>query len=127
MPMLAWIVGLWLAASSGAALADPWKDESGKGKWRGGYARSEGGYPGRGDGSGQELRFDPREPRGRSYGSERHGGYGYGGGWDDESKVKMRTADGCEVERKWKKGEYEEKMKCKPGRYGYRYWREGST
>jgi hypothetical protein len=31
------------------------------------------------------------------------------------------SADGCEVERKWKKGEYEEKMKCKPGRYGYGY------
>ena len=77
----------------GPAMADPWKDESGKGKWRGGY--------------------------------ERHGGYGhgYGGGWDGprDRKMKMRTADGCEVERKWKKVEYEEKMKCKPGRYGYRY------
>ena len=37
MRVLGWIVGLALAASSGAALADPWKDESGKGKWRGGY------------------------------------------------------------------------------------------
>jgi len=88
MRVLAWIAGL-LTISSGAALADPWKDESGKGKWRGGY--------------------------------ERHGGYGYGGGWDDDRKLKMRTADGCEVERKLKKGEYEEKVKCKPGRYGYRY------
>ena len=26
----------WLALSGGAAMADPWKDESGKGKWRGG-------------------------------------------------------------------------------------------
>ena len=33
----------------------------------------------------------------------------------------MRSADGCEVERKWKKGEYEEKVKCAPGRYGYRW------
>jgi hypothetical protein len=75
------------------AMADPWKDESGKGKRRG-Y----GGY-------------------------ERYGGYGYGGGWDGprDRKMKLRTADGCEVERKWKKGEYEEKVKCKPGRYGYRY------
>jgi hypothetical protein len=81
--------GLALFASAGMAMADPWKDESGKGK-RGGY--------------------------------ERHGGYGYGG-WDGprDRKMKMRTADGCEVERKWKKGEYEEKVKCKPGRYGYRY------
>jgi hypothetical protein len=38
-----------------------------------------------------------------------------------ERKFKYRTADGCEVERKWKKGEYEEKVKCKPGRYGYGY------
>jgi hypothetical protein len=90
--MRAFLIGaLALALSGGAAMADPWKDESGKGKWRGGY--------------------------------ERHGGYGYGGGWDGprERKVKMRSADGCEVERKWKKGEYEEKVKCKPGRYGYRY------
>ena len=44
-------------------------------------------------------------------------------GWDEprEDKLKWRTDDGCEVERKWKKGEYEEKVKCKPGRYGYRY------
>ena len=30
-----------------------------------------------------------------------------------EYKEKYVTADGCEVERKWKKGEYEEKVKCK--------------
>jgi len=36
-------------------------------------------------------------------------------------KVKMRTADGYEIKRKWKRGEYEEKVKRKPGRYGYRY------
>ena len=36
-------------------------------------------------------------------------------------KFKFRGAGGCEVERKWKKGEYEEKVKCKPGRYGYGY------
>ena len=60
--------------------ADSWKDEIGKGRWRGDY------------------------------------------GWgDSERKFKYRTADGCKVERKWKKGEYEEKVKCKPGRYGYGY------
>jgi hypothetical protein len=63
------------------AAADPWKDESGKGRWRDGYAR-----------------FD-RD-------------------WDEDRKFKYRSADGCEIERKWKKGEYEEKVKCKPGRYG---------
>ena len=62
------------------ATADPWKDESGKGRWRG-------------------------------------GDYGWG---ESERKFKFRSPDGCEVERKWKKGEYEEKVKCKPGRYGRR-------
>lgn len=72
-------------ALSGAAYADPGKDESGHGRWRGG-----------------DDRYYDR--------------YGY----EDDCKVKFRTPDGCEVERKWKKGEYEEKVKCKPGRYGYR-------
>ena len=67
-----------------AASADPDKDESGYGRWRGGYDRS------------------------------------YDRGFDDDRMVKFFTRDGCEVERKWKKGEYEEKVKCKPGRYGYR-------
>ena len=49
-------------------------------------------------------------------GYERNDRYGY----EEDRKVKFRTPDGCEVERKWKKGEYEEKVKCKPGRYGYR-------
>ena len=71
------IIGL-LGLLTAPALADPWKDESGKGRWRGDYR------------------------------------------WgDSERKFKYRTADGCEVERKWKKGEYEEKVKCKPRRYGY--------
>ena len=63
-----------------AACADPWKDESGKGRWRGDYSWGE-----------------------------------------PDRKFKFRTADGCEVERKWKKGEYEEKVKCKPGRYSNGY------
>jgi hypothetical protein len=41
----------------------------------------------------------------------RGGDYGWG---EPERKFKFRSADGCEVERKWKKGEYEEKVKCKP-------------
>ena len=69
---------------SGVAYADPYKDESGKSRERGGYDR-----------------YD-RD------------------GYEEDRKVKFRTSDGCEVERKWKKGEYEEKVKCKPGRYGYR-------
>ena len=77
------------ATLTAPASADPWKDESGKGRWRG----------------GQEWR-------------------GGSGDWDRprDRKMKYRTADGCEIERKWKKGEYEEKVKCKGGpRYGYRH------
>jgi len=66
---------------AGTASADPWKDESGKGRWRG-------------------------------------DDYGWG---EPEGKFKFRSSDRCEVERKWKKGEYEEKVKCTPGRHGYRY------
>ena len=57
--------------------------------------------------------------KGRRGGYER---YGYGG-WDEprDRKGKLRTADGCGIEREGKKGEYEEKGKCKPGRYGYRH------
>jgi hypothetical protein len=69
-----------LMAFSVPSSADRWKDESGKGRWRGGY--------------------------------ERYNDH-YGQGWGEERKEKFRTADGCEVERKWKKGEYEEKVKCK--------------
>ena len=63
--------------AAGTAATDPWKDESGKSRWRGDY------------------------------------------GWgESDRKFKFRTADGCEVERKWKKGEYEEKVKGKPDRCG---------
>jgi hypothetical protein len=75
-----------LMFAAGTASADSWKDESGKGRWRGDYGWGN-----------SERKFD------------------------SERKFKYRTADGCEVERKWKKGEYEEKVKCKPGRYGYGY------
>ena len=73
------VISLAVAGWIGGASAVPWKDESGKWRWRGGYER-----------------------------------YGDDGGWGEpEGKEKFRTADGCEVERKWKKGEYEEKVKCK--------------
>ena len=67
--------GFATVALSGAAYAGPDKDESGHGRWRGGY--------------GYDRYYDR---------------YGYG----DDRKVKFRTPDGCEKERKWKKGQYEE-------------------
>jgi hypothetical protein len=78
------IAGVAVLGLSAPAHADPDKDESGHGRWRGGYDR-----------------YDRN-------------------GYEGDRKVKFRTPDGCEIERKWKKGEYEEKVKCKPGRYGYR-------
>jgi hypothetical protein len=67
----------------------------------------------------QTAAADPRKDESGHGG--RGGDYRYGSGYDEKDrKLKFYTRDGCEVERKWKKGEYEEKVKCKPGRYGYR-------
>lgn len=91
MKVLGWTaaLSLILVGCAGSASADLNKDESGKGRWRGG---------------GYDQRM-------------------YGGDWDRprDRKMKYRTADGCEVERKWKRGEYEHKVKCKNRgqRYGY--------
>lgn len=30
--------------------------------------------------------------------------------------IRSRTAEGCEIERKWKNGNYQETVKCKPER-----------
>jgi hypothetical protein len=83
---------------SGPAFADPWKDESGKGRW------SEGrGYEGRGD-YGEGRRYG--EGRGR------YGAYNM----DREYKEEYRRGN-CKIERKWERdGGYKEETKCK----GYR-------
>lgn len=77
---------------SGPALADPWKDESGKGRWsegRGGYAES------------------------RRYGEGR-GGYG-AYNMDRDYKEEYRRGN-CKIERKWERdGGYKEETKCKGG------------
>ena len=66
MSLCAALFAAAMTLAAGAASADPGKDESGKGRWRGDY------------------------------------------GWgESERKSKFFTRDGCEVERKWKKGEYE--------------------
>lgn len=83
---------LGLGGWTSMAAADPWKDESGKGRWH--YER-EGGFPGWGYGYAY-----PRERR--TY------------------KEEYRTGN-CKVERKWESsGEYKEEVKCKGGdRGGY--------
>jgi hypothetical protein len=115
MKVLGWTaaLSLILVGSAGSAFADPDKDESGKGRWRGGYERSYDG-PGRGYVHGYER---PRRER-RAFKEE----------YDDGR---------CKVERKWERnGEYKEERKCR-GRarsprgatygyqpypsYGYRY------
>ena len=91
------VLGAGLATSAGA---DPGKDESGKGKWRGGYERS---YPGYG--------YDRGERRERRAFKEEY---------DDGN---------CKYERKLEKsGEYKEEVKCRSvrprrtsGAYGFRY------
>ncbi len=102
MKVLGWTaaMGLILVGWAGSASADPWKDESGKGRWRGGYERS---Y----DGPGQ--------------------GYGYDRPRRERRAFKEEYDDGrCKVERKLEKsGEYKEEVKCRGGRaprraaYGY--------
>jgi len=72
-----------LAGSAGAAAADPWKDESGKGRW-GGYERGDDGWRG-----------------------ERRGRHARG-----EYKEEYRMG-GCKIERKWERGGYKEETKCK--------------
>jgi hypothetical protein len=115
MKALGWTAALSLVLVrwAGSASADPDKDESGKGRWRGGYERS---YDG---------------PR-RGY------GYGYEHPRRERRAFKQEFDDGrCEVERKWERnGEYREERKRR-GRaraprgavygyqpdpsYGYRY------
>ena len=77
----------------GSAVADPDKDESGKGRWRGGgYERSY-GYPGQDYGYGYER---PRRER-RAFKQE----------YDDGN---------CKYERKLEEsGEYKEEVKCRGG------------
>ncbi len=90
---LAAALSLILAGWVGGASADPDKDESGKGRERGGYARSEGGYA----------------SRGLDFGSgPRYGGY-------ESRERKVEYDDGhCKVERKWgKHGDYKEEVKCR--------------
>ena len=96
MKILGWAAAasLVLIGWAGGASADPWKDESGKGRWRGGYER---GYdhPGRGYGDRYERRAFKQE-------------------YDDGR---------CKYERKLEKsGEYKEEVKCRGGyRSSYRY------
>jgi len=67
------------------ASADPWKDESGHGRWRGEY--------------GDDFRY----------------GYGgrYRNDYAREYKQEFRRGN-CKFERRWERGgEYKEEMKCK--------------
>lgn len=99
------MVAVALGAWSSPVLADPGKDESGKGRWR--YERS--------------SEFD--RPRGRAHGYS-------DGKRRDRQAFKQEYDDGtCKYERKLEKsGEYKEEVKCRGVRprrgsaaYDYRY------
>jgi hypothetical protein len=97
-----------IIATPMGASADPWKDESGHGRWRGGYDRND-GYPGRGYGYGRERRFERNEFPGRAYGNY--------GERRQRRAFKEKYDDGnCKIERKWERnGEYKEERKCRGG------------
>jgi hypothetical protein len=103
------LVGCAVAATSGAAFADPGKDESGKWRERGAYSY------GQGNGYGYGRQFYERgfPARGHGYREERR----------ERRAFKQEFWDGnCKVERKWDGDEYKEERKCKRGRapaYGY--------
>ena len=124
-------LGLVLLCPVGAANADPWKDESGQGRWHEGYSRDDDdwrrkgyarreedwrrdgydrddddwgrkGYSRRDDDRGYDL--DDDDWRGRRYGR------------DEDWKRKGRDAYGrgrCRVERRWDGDEYLEMKHCK--------------
>ncbi len=69
--VMAAVVGLGLLASAGTASADPWKDESGHGRWGGKHWKHEG----RGHGHGWGRRHRHHGLHFGGYGRPR--GYGY--------------------------------------------------
>jgi hypothetical protein len=141
IPMTAALAVL-LTGWVGAALADPDKDESGdesgKGRWHGGYER----FDDRGRGEERGLRFNREEVRDRDYGYnndqprwrrdyDRRDEYDYGYAQPRQLRAfKEEYDDGdCKIERKLEaSGQYKEEVKCRGGRpsrgysyYGYRY------
>jgi len=83
---------------TGPAFADPWKDESGNGRWR----DDRGGYEARGSYDGRGEYGEGRGPY-RAYNKDR------------DYKEEYRRGN-CKVERKWERdGGYKEETKCKGG------------
>jgi len=76
-------LAILILGSAGVASADPWKDESGHGR-----------YEGHGDDWGPRRHHDDRRYEHRAYKEEYRRG-------------------GCKVERKWDRGGYKEEVKCK--------------
>lgn len=100
-----------LTMLAGPALADPDKDESGKGR--------------RGDDRGREYNFDRSHDRARGYDRGREyvrdrghdrGRQSYNMNRDREYKQEFHQGN-CKVERKWERdGGYKEETKCKGNR-----------
>jgi hypothetical protein len=79
-------VSIALSAWAGGAAADPWKDESGNGRWLR-YERGNDGWRG-------DRYYRERPSKRRAYKEEYRRG-------------------GCKIERKWDDDEYKEEIKCK--------------
>src|SRR3712207_5949322 len=94
-------LALLITGWAGTALADPDKDESGKGRERGAYATAYSGVPGFGPEEEDLLRNDGYERPRRERRAER--------------EFKEEYDDGnCKYERKMEKsGEYKEEVKCR--------------
>ncbi|CAN7674180.1 hypothetical protein LJR231_005390 [Phyllobacterium sp. LjRoot231] len=88
-----------LTAGVGMATADPWKDESGNGRWLRTYERGNDEWRG-------DRYYRERPSKRRAYKEEYRRG-------------------GCKIERKWDDDEYKEEIKCKRGwrRPVYDYYR----
>jgi len=93
------IIGVYLASAllaaafAVSAAADPWKDESGHGKWQGSYQRGADNW--RSGGDYPRFRGERRTQR--------------------DFRGEYRPRGVCKVERKWDGDEYKEEWRCRGG------------
>lgn len=85
-----------LAGLAGQAAADPWKDESGHGRWIGRH-------------DDDDRHWRPRRQK-REHRYERRA-----------YKEEYREG-GCKIEREWSEDEYKEEIKCERGRRPSAYY-----
>jgi hypothetical protein len=97
-----------------AANADPWKDESGHGRWEKGYSRD--------DDDWRRRYYDPKDDddwRRESHRRDDDDGWHRRYGGDDDWRRKGRASYGhgrCQIESRWNGDEYLQLKRCKLGR-----------